>query len=117
MERCKPVLIRIGAAFDHAQGKLDPISFLLGMEISEDAERQDGNTLSNAIWESPVFIPPDTDGTCRLYVHYRFPLTYLHDTCSEWRIDYRLREQLLMQLVTTASSYVFRPSIVQLPVA
>lgn len=117
---CKPMLIRLGAACDYAQNNRGPITFLFGMEIPEGAERmlKDGVPvkLSDAVWQSPVFLPPNSDEPSRLLVHMRFPVTVLPEKCDGWTARYRLREQLLMHLITAASAYVARPGIVQLPV-
>lgn len=117
---CKPVLVRIGAACDYAQDNRGPISYLFGLEIPSSAERQlDSNNnplkLSDAIWQSPVFMTPGSQEASTLYFHFRFPLTFVKDACGGWGANYRLREQLLMQLITSVSGYVSRPGIVRLP--
>ncbi len=121
MDACKPVLVRVGAACDYAQNNRGPISFLFGVDIPESAERQttrDGQQvkLSDAIWRSPVFLMPGAAEPSRLHVHIRFPQTHLQDACAPWATSCRLREQLLMHLISSASTYVARPGIVQLPV-
>lgn len=120
-ERCRPRLVRIGAACDYAQSKPGPIIYLLGLEIPENAERKkDGKgqliRLSDAIWLSPVFVTPESAEPMRLYVHDRFALSILPDVCDGWVACYRLREQLLMNLIAHESDYGSRPGIVQLPV-
>lgn len=121
MDACKPVLVRVGAACDYAQNNRGPISFLFGFDIPEGAERQkndDGQPvkLSDAIWKSPVFLMHGATEPSRLHVHIRFPQTHLQDACAQWVTSCRLREQLLMHLISSASNYVARPGIVQLPV-
>lgn len=122
MNVCKPVLIRVGAACDYAQNNRGPISFLFGLDIPENAERQKNGDQqpvkpSDAIWKSPVFLMPSATEPSRLHVHIRFPQTHLQDTCAAWPATCcRLREQLLMHLISSASNYVARPGIVQLPV-
>jgi hypothetical protein len=121
MEACRPVLVRVGAACDYAQNNRGPISFLFGLDIPESAERQKKGDqpvkLPDAIWKSPLFLMPDATEPSRLHVHIRFPQTHLQDVCAMWATTYcRLREQLLMHLINSASSYVARPGIVQLPV-
>lgn len=114
---CNPVLVRIGAACDYAQNNRGPITFLFGIEIPEDAEKQNGATLGNAIWQSPIFCSPISSSPSRLYVHIRFPKSVLSTECANWTAHYRLREQLLMHLIHTSSTYVSRPGTVQLPSA
>lgn len=120
IDACKLLLVRIGAACDYAQNNKGPITFLFGVEIPEGADRQMAGgkpvKLSDAIWRSPVFAGPGYAEPSRLYVHIRFPLTELAGSCAAWTACYRLREQLLMNLITSASSYASRPGIVQLPV-
>lgn len=119
MDSCKPVLVRVGAACDYAQNNRGPITFLFGFIIPESAERKkDSNDqpikLTQAIWKSPVFIMPSDTDVSRLYVHIRFPLTHLPEHCENWTVRCRLREQLLMHLISAASTHVARPGIVQL---
>lgn len=119
--RCRARLVRIGAACDYAQSRPGPITYLLGFEIPEDAERnkdKKGQTirLSDAIWLSPVFVTPESAEPMRLHVHSRFALTVLPDACGGWVTCYRLREQLLMNLIAHESDYGSRPGIVQLTV-
>lgn len=119
--RCRPRLVRIGAACDYAQCRPGPITYLLGFEIPEDAERKKDDKgqrikLSDAIWLSPVFVTPESADPMRLYVHDRFALSVLPDACGGWTACCRLREQLLMNLIAHESDYGSRPGIVQLPV-
>lgn len=111
----KPVLIRVGATCDYAQNNRGPIPFLLGLCIPEKAERQDSKP-SDAVWRSPVFIMPGAADPSRLYAHFRFPQSHLPANCVDWKnkVLCRLREQLLMQLVSATSTYVARPGIVEL---
>lgn len=118
--RCTPVLVRIGASCDYAQNKLGPITYLLGVKIPEDAERKKNNKdepikLSDAIWKSPIFITSIDKAPMKLHVHIRFPITILPNQAKEWEVHYRIREQLLMNLITSVSNYVSRPGIVSLP--
>ncbi len=119
--RCIPVLVRVGAVCDYAQNKSGPLTYLLGAEIPESAARKVDSggralKLAEAVWRSPVLIAPDATEASRLHVHIRFPITVLASACSIWTARYRLREQLLMHLIATTSTYIARPGIVQLPV-
>lgn len=119
--RCRARLVRIGAACDYAQSRPGPITYLLGLEIPEDAERKkDGKgqriRLSDAVWVSPVFLTPESPDPFRLHIHARFSLSLLPAACATWKSSYRLREQLLMHLIAFESDYGSRPGIVQLPV-
>lgn len=118
--KCAPVLVRIGAACDYAQDRMGPIKYLFGVEIPLGVTwltDKAGNDIkmTDAIWRSPVFVKANGEEPFRLYVHVRFPLTVLPDACGGWEVRYRIREQLLMHLVSADSNYGARPGIVQLP--
>jgi hypothetical protein len=118
--RCTPLLVRIGAACDYAQNRNGPITFLLAFEIPENALRKKdsaGNPvkLPEAVWRSPTIVAPNSVEASRLHVHIRFPIVVLPAACTSWQARYRLREQLLMTLITSSASYTARPGIVQLP--
>ncbi|WP_439450766.1 hypothetical protein [Stenotrophomonas sp. ATs4] len=110
---CRPILVRVGAACDYAQSNAGPITYLLGFEIPENAARQDAKA-TDAIWVSPVFVLDPAQGPYRIHAHIRFPQTHLPAEASQWQVTSRLREQLLMQLISSASNYVARPGIVQI---
>jgi hypothetical protein len=117
---CRPCLIRIGAVCDYAQQRKGPITFLLAFEIPVKAKRKthNGKDLPSPIaeWRSPVLMldggetPP-----FRLHTNVRFPLTRTARACERWTVRYRLREQLLVELISAASNYVARPGIVNMP--
>lgn len=120
-EQCKPVLIRIGAPCDYAQNRKGPLIYLLGMEIPDSAIRKKDSSekelkQSEAIWQSPVFVQPITLEPFRLYAHFRLPVNITRDVCANWEVRYRLREQLLTDLIISSSNYGSRPGIVQLSV-
>jgi hypothetical protein len=121
ISECKISLVRIGAACDYAQNKKGPIPFLLAVEIPEKVERQmNGDKpvkLSDAIWQSPVFVLPNDSDPVRLYVHFRFPFSKTEKYFKDIEARYRLREQLLMNLIAAASNYTSRPSVIQFPVS
>jgi hypothetical protein len=119
IEKVYPVLIRVGAACDYAQSNSGPLQFLFGLVIPEGAARQVGKDdvllpMSPAIWSSPLFALPDSTAAFRLYAHIRFPTAHLGETCGKWTVRFRLREQLLMQLINAASTHAARPGIVEL---
>lgn len=113
----EPILLRVGAACDYAQNNRGPVPFLFGLAIPESAERQKGKKLSAVIWRSPVFNMPETGKLSRLHVHFRFPQSHLQSACAKWQVLCRLREQILMHLISSASTYVSRPGIVELRMA
>lgn len=119
--RCRPCLVRIGAVCDYAQDRDGPVTYVLGVEIPENAVRKkdaQGHDLKlpESVWRSPVLVKEGVADPFRLHVHVRFGMNVLANACGEWQVRYRIREQLLMQLVSHASVYLARPGIVHLPV-
>lgn len=109
--KCRPCLVRIGAACDYAQKRRGPLTYLLGLEIPADLKR---NSAPRAEWKSPVMLLNGEGEPFRLHVNVRFSLTRPASGCAGWTIRYRLREQLLMLLLSHANGYTARPGIVQL---
>ncbi|CAI0963198.1 hypothetical protein [Serratia ficaria] len=118
---CKLLLIRVGAVCDHAQSNSGRITYLVAVEIPTHADRcvdSSGKEIkaSDSIWKSPVYKNKDSDVISNIYVHIRFPITTTKNECNNWNAIYRVREQLLMSLLSTSSNYMSRPGILQLPV-
>ncbi|MEQ1932765.1 MAG: hypothetical protein ABL962_02635 [Fimbriimonadaceae bacterium] len=110
---CVPCLIRIGAVCDHAQGKKGTIPYVFGMEIPLDA-RSNSFKATGAEWSSPVLTRSD-GSTYLLIANARLVASMTSDGCIDFKVRYRLREQLLMQLITHASEYAARPGILKMP--
>lgn len=117
---CRPRLVRIGANCDHAQGRRGPLTYLFGLEVPHDVARQADSSgqvrIPGSEWASPVFQVDTAVAPYRLHVNCRYPITLPAAACNAWQVQYRLREQLCMQLITFANGYASRPAIVQLPV-
>lgn len=111
-EGCRPRLIRIGAACDYAQARPGPLTYLFGLEIPVEARRSGKAPASE--WKSPTLVVEPRKVPFELAVNSRFPLNAVLAHTKTWRPVYRLREQLLMQLISHAGSYLARPGIVQL---
>ena len=107
--RCKLRLVRVGAVCDHAQGRTGPIPYLMAVEIPSGLKR---NKVSDAEWRSPILALVGDDGPFRLHVNSRYLITSTAPQADVWTVAYRLREQLLMDLVNHAAGYVSRPGIV-----
>ena len=110
-ERCLPKLIRIGAACDYAQNRPGPITYLFGLEIPVTVRRRGKSPASE--WSSPTLILNSEDDPFSLVVNARYALNVVLNKTKDWRPVYRLREQLLMHLISHAGSYLSRPGIVQ----
>ena len=111
-ERCRPRLVRIGAACDYAQNRSGPLTYLFGLEIPVTVKRSEKPPA--AVWSSPTLIVDSGDSPFVLAVNARYPLNVIPADAEAWRPVYRLREQLLMHLISHAGSYLARPGIVQL---
>lgn len=110
--KCRPCLVRVGAACDYAQKRRGPLTYLLGLEIPADLKR---NSAPGAEWKSPVMLLNGEENPFRLHVNVRFSLARPASGCEGWTVRYRLREQLLMLLLSHSNGYTARPGIVQLP--
>ena len=115
---CRTTLVRIGAACDHAQGRRGPLTYLLGLEVPIRVDRtKDANGSLRpppSEWPSPVFTLDNIE-PFRLLVNSRFIRSLASELCQNWTVRYRMREQLVMHLISHANTYVSRPGIVQLP--
>ena len=117
-DRCRPRLIRVGAACDHAQNRAWPLLYLFGFEIPHDVQRRPDNTGAVRVpaseWSSPTLLLDTGDGPFVLAVNTRYAISATSATAEAWQPVYRLREQLLMHLISHASGHMARPGIVQL---
>lgn len=110
--KCRPCLVRVGAACDYAQKRRGPLTYLLGLELPLDLKR---SRAPGAEWISPVLMMNGEGAPFRLHVNVRFSLARPAAGCERWKVRYRLREQLLMLLLSHSCGYTARPGIVQLP--
>lgn len=118
-EKVNPVVVRIGAACDHAQGSTGPLTYLFGIIRPMSALRnqsEDGRDLplKASIWTSPLLSCDGFDEPFRLEVNSRFPFVINRDGAAELRVRFRLREQLLTHLLNHAGAYSVRPGVVAL---
>jgi hypothetical protein len=117
-DRCRPRLVRVGAACDHAQNRRGPLTYLFGLEIPAGAQRQPDPTgivrLPASEWASPRFLLAQHAEPFVLSVNSRYPVIVPRSACEAWQPLYRLREQLLTSLIAHAGAYATRPGIVRL---
>ena len=114
-----PVLVRVGAACDHAQNSTGPLPFLFGLIRPAGAERKkrdDGTEfpLKASVWISPLLSDDETGVPFVIEVNARFPFVMNRDDAAALKVRFRLREQLLVHLLNHAGSYQVRPGIVRL---
>lgn len=117
-DRCRPRLVRIGAACDHAQNRAGPLPYLFGLEIPCNVQRKKDNTggvrVPASEWSSPALQIEAGADPFFLVVNTRYAMSVTRAAAESWMPVYRLREQLLMHLISHASSHMARPGIVQL---
>lgn len=118
-ERVNPVLVRIGAACDHAQNSTGPIPYLFGLVRPIDVERKKGKDgkilpLKASVWTSPLLSDGVAETPFVVDVNSRFPFVLNRDDASELKVLFRFREQLTVHLLSHAGSYQVRPGIVRL---
>ena len=111
-ERCRPRLIRIGAACDYAQSRSGPLTYLLGLEIPDDLYGRKSRPMS--VWSSPKLVTELHQSSFVLAVNTRYAINVVPTAAEAWRPVYRLREQLLMHLIAHAGGYLTRPGIVSM---
>lgn len=115
--RCRPRFVRIGAACDYAQNRPGPVPYLFGLEIPCDLHRNPDHTgavrLPASEWSSPTLLLDADAGPFVLAVNTRYSMSVSPAMTEGWQPVYRLREQLLMHLISHASGYMARPGIVQ----
>lgn len=106
----RPRLIRVGAVCDYAQSRPGPISYFFGIETPPRRAKQ----LPQSVWTSPPLLLDPSQGVFQLEVNTRFVVTTTSEQVREWRPVYRLREQLLMHLISHGSNHLSRPGLLAL---
>ena len=102
------VLVQTQAACDYAQIQPGPLPFQLGLCLRASKVRQ--GTPPAALWRSPCF---ERGGrTCFLHVNARFQLSLPVGKAEQERPIFRLREQLLNDLIYQIHGYGARPGII-----
>ena len=117
-DACRPRLVRVGAACDHVQNRSGPLLYLFGLEIPDNVSpRKDDDgkpiRLPAAVWSSPALLLGN-HGPFKLAVHTRYWVSVVPADAASWNPLYRLRERLLMHLISHASGHMARPGIVHL---
>ena len=111
-DQCRWVLVQVQAACDYAQRQPGPLPFFLGMEIIESSISN--NSPPQALWRSPKF---ENDSSIReLQVNTRVQIPMSAAAARAYRPLYRLREQLLADLLHRAQTNNVRPGIISFSV-
>lgn len=112
----EPVFVRLGAVCDYAQQKEGLIPYYLGYKISlEDKKR---NKRKNEFeWTSPLFQTDLETEPFYLVFNLKYLISLPKHKISIFEPRYRIREQLLNQLILRASNHASRPGITELYVS
>ncbi len=103
------VLVQVQAACDHAQIQPGPLPFYLGLDLAEIRQAKKRKAPAS-LWTSPAF---DFEGKVRLLqVNARFPVSLPFDVARGSELCYRLREQILNDLVYSLHSHGARPGMI-----
>lgn len=108
---CTPVLVRIGAACDYAQSRKGPIPYIFGSIVPIDVAQRNPikqPSISPAIKSSPVCEIPGI-GQFELRIDARCQITMTSGDLAGWETVCRIREQLLMEIVSHCSGHAARP--------
>ena len=102
------VLVQTQAACDYAQTQPGPLPFHLGLCLLASRVRR--GTAPAALWRSPCF---EFDGqACHLHVNARFQVSLPSAKAEQAGLMFRLREQLLNDLIYQLHGYGARPGII-----
>lgn len=107
-DRFRWVLVQAQAACDYAQTRLGPLPFYLGLDLLESCKAN--RTAPDALWRSPPF--EFGSGVRVLHVSARFQASLAVSVAAEQKPLYRLREELLGDLVYRAHVYSARPGFI-----
>ena len=123
--RIVPILVRVGAACDYAQNKELLIPYIIGYKISSTTfhkvQKENLYKLNKepSLWLSPLFYQENPENKEEFYILLKLPLRIMlkKDAFKNKKnitINYRIREQLLTNLIHNIASYSSRIGFNQL---
>ena len=104
-EKCRWVIVQVQASCDFAQSKPGSLPLYLGIDLPAETPPKD---LPKSVWCSPEY---DSGEVRQLRISARFPLSFPAVAFSKATALYRLRDQLLNDLIYSIHSYAARPGI------
>lgn len=107
----EPIFVRLGAVCDYAQQKEGLIPYYLGYKISLKEKLKRKNDFE---WISPLFFTDQEAEPFYLVVNLKYLISLPKFKTSIFEAKYRIREQLLNQLILRASNHASRPGIAEL---
>lgn len=125
-----PILVRIGASCDYAQNKEGPIPYIFGFKVKsskfqcreEDFRNPELKFKNKKIsdWASPLFyyenscLSMPTIHPFHLVLNLQLIITFVKGKLDNYTTTYRIREQLLNQIILRAANFSSRPGITEL---
>jgi hypothetical protein len=123
-----PILVRIGASCDYAQNKEGPIPYVFGFRVNSrkykcreiDFANPELKFKSKKIsdWASPLFYYESLDQTriqpFHLVLNLQLIITAVKGKFDTYTTVYRIREQLLNQIILRTANFSSRPGITEL---
>ena len=107
-EQFRWVLVQCQAACDYTQNQPGPLPYYLGLEVPQASVPKSGKPPA-ALWTSPPF--ESEDGILQLHVSARFQISLSATNAKRAEPLYRLREQLLNDLIYQIHGYGARPGM------
>ena len=103
------ILVQTQASCDYAQNKTGFVPFYLGLEVSKE-DIKSKERPPQALWQSPPFAK---DGNARiLLVSSLFPISLTKEAVQDTTAEYRIREQLLNDLLHRIHTHGSRPGVI-----
>lgn len=109
-EKLNWVLIQCQAVCDYVQNKPGPLPYYLGLELPATLTAKNKKK-PEALWVSPPF--EENGSTVCLHVNARFPVSLPPKFTEQKDTRYRLREQLLNDLIHHIHSHGARPGMLR----
>lgn len=104
--------VRVGASCDYAQQTTGPIQYaILGILPAKEDGRPRNLKPQSPLWLSPILHLDG--GVVQLAVNPRAVYTTSHNVAGGFQYKFRIREQMLMELVSRISYHASRPGIVR----
>lgn len=101
-------LVQVRPACDEAQPKPGPLPFLLAREFTPDKRAK----AFGGLWRSPTYVRPTEQTIRALAVSPRYTVSLPADRLDGASFVFRLRNELLFELIHAAGSHASRPGIV-----
>ncbi|HAV4558229.1 hypothetical protein ABGT03_06435 [Acinetobacter baumannii] len=124
IEKLKPILIRLGASCDYAQNKQGPIPYIFGFVVDAEKYHERERDFSDpekkfinkklSDWVSPLFNYIDEQPAFYIVLNLQLVISKVKGQLDTYQTLYRLREQLLNQVIVRATSFASRPGINEL---